>query len=325
MNEMKKPSPPSISICIPAHNESICISNILSRALSIENINVTEILVCANGCTDDTTEQVKKFSEQHPKIRLIEETKASKIIAWNRLIHEAANNFVVFFDADVDFKNNAILHLIHGLQDANAIIAAGMLLPQNKNMQLSRKLHGFIMLPLNRDYISGGLYAVKKDLLLQLLLASGFTEMPKAFSEDIFLTIFVPKNNIKVVPTAVAYFIPPSREELIRYFARGKAQLIDMESRFPAFYKRFKKERLWDKNPLVIYTEKIFSNNKSNNILKGTFSAIGKRIFHFVYKEEINQFVQALLSQSTDSDAVMAQLTRSDSSRELIKSKTSPK
>ncbi len=320
-NPTKSPIGSEVSICIPAHNESACITNILKKTLAISCLNIKEILVCANGCTDDTAEKVTSFINRHPKVKLIEEKKASKIVAWNKLVQKSQSNIILFLDSDIQFSNDSISKLISVLDDKNIILATGTYTPQRSDIQFSRKLNGFIMLPLNQDFVYGGLYTIKKDLLVKHLSETGFNEMPKAFSEDIFLTVAIPRTKIKIVSEAQAFFVPPSKDELIKYFARGKAQLIDMEKRFPKLYERFKAERYWNKNPLVVFASKIFSMDKSNQLLKGTLSAIGKRIFHFLYKSEIDNLIQSLLNRETDSDDVMASLTRSESSRELLKLK----
>lgn len=304
-----------ISVCIPAHNESTLISRILENVLSISSEKLVEILVCANGCTDDTVEQVRKWSSKYSIIKLIIEEKASKINAWNRLVDEAKSDILLFVDADIEFEDQSVSHLLGALENPHILLASGIQQPAKRNNQLKKRFTGFIMCPLHQEYVYGAFYAFRKSDLRIYFSQIGFNEMPKALSEDIFLTISVPKKQLCIVTEAIAYFIPPSKDELIRYFARGKAQLIDLEKRFPDLVERFRKERSLERSIFSIFKYKFLSNNNLVNALTGTLSAIGKVLFTLKYKVQIDRTVKLLLDKTTDSDGVMAHLTRSESSR----------
>jgi|GEM_PF-6427266 len=307
--------PVQISVCIPAHNEALTIKQIIENVLRISDVAVREILVCANGCTDQTVDIVTELAEQHRKIRLLIEEKASKINAWNRLVREATSDIVVFFDADITFECHSIAPLVQASNHPNTLVASGVRMPDRNRITPERRFTGFIMHPLNQDYVYGGYYAFRKSSLLDHFRSIGLNEMPDSISEDIFLTVSIPKNQITIIPEAVAYFTPPSKDELVRYFARGKAQLLDMQRRFPDLYARFKNERAWDSNAFVVYLKKCTTRKKHISTFKGTFSAIGKRCFIFYRRTQFRRYVELLLSQPKES--AMAHLTRSQTSRTL--------
>jgi len=308
-----KNNQPQISVCIPAHNEALTIESIIENVRRVSNVTIREILVCANGCTDETVDIVKSMAKQNDTIRLLVEAKASKINAWNQLVEEACSEVLVFLDADITFEPDSVISLVNALNDSNLLVASGVRVLDRAKLTLERRFTGFILHPLSQDYVYGGYYAVRKPSLLAYFHSIGMSQMPNSISEDIFLTIAIPLKRIAIISQAIAYFTPPSAKELIRFLARGKAQLIDMQRRFPDLYDRFRSERLWDKNQLRVYIQKLANPKTKLNVTKGTLSALGKRVFIFVVKKQLDSYVELLLSQPRE-DA-MARLTRSETSR----------
>lgn len=99
------------SVVIPAHNEERVIKRLLDRLVpSVESCDL-EIIVVANGCTDNTVKVAKTFE---PVVRVLSIPVASKreaLAAGNR----AARSFPrLYVDADVDFA----------AQDARALVDA---------------------------------------------------------------------------------------------------------------------------------------------------------------------------------------------------------
>lgn len=311
--------PRSVSVCIPAYNEGKLIDRILNNILKVTSENITEILVCANGCTDDTAERVQLWHVKYPHIKLIELKKASKIAAWNTLIKNTTNELVIFLDADIQFPIFAFTELLNALEISDVVIAGGIQKPDpQKTTSWKRRLTGFIMKPLHQDYIYGGIYAFKKSALLSYFYNYGFSEMPQTIGEDIFLTVLIPKDKIKIVPTSVAYFLPPSFEDLMHYFARLQAQLKYLEIHYPELVKRFQKERCMDRNPLYIFYKKVQALKSLKLILIGSLAAIGKKLFLMIYHKRIEDIYQTILNGNTDPDDVIAHFTRDETTRQLL-------
>jgi glycosyltransferase involved in cell wall biosynthesis len=311
------PKPMPISICIPAYNEEKLISRAIQYALEVQSPPVSEVLVCANGCTDGTVAIVKELQNRYPIVRLLEESKASKIAAWNRLIREALSDYLVFLDADVRIDPDSVEMLVHKLFTEAVVLATGIQIPEYKGLSSASKLFGFIMMPMSQDYVYGGFYACNRPWLLQQFRSHGLKQMPKAMSEDIFLTLLLDREQIGVVTEAKAWFRPPSRAELIHYFARVEAQLIDLERYFPHFYKKYRQERFLNRSLFFQFREKLKESRWKASTLAGAFSALGKKIFSNIYKNEIDKAVFELL-KITDSDKIMSELTRSETSRKSI-------
>lgn len=85
---------PALTIAIPAHNAA----HHLKRTLPLLPIDPEiEILVVANGCTDNT---IQVASECHPQAKVIELPVASVALARDVALKEAHGHYVAFRDAD---------------------------------------------------------------------------------------------------------------------------------------------------------------------------------------------------------------------------------
>ena len=87
------------SIVIPAHNESSVIGRLLGQLIGSARHDEFEIVVVANGCTDDTAEIARSFG---PQVRVLSLTTASKreaLAAGNRIATVFPR---VYVDADVE-------------------------------------------------------------------------------------------------------------------------------------------------------------------------------------------------------------------------------
>lgn len=114
------------SVVMFAYNEQENIKVSIDSILSNVDDGLDELVVLANGCTDNTADVVKSIVKDTPKIKLVELTIGDKCNAWNYYVHELAGPADVHFfvDADVYFTTNAFPKMCHSLkhhQSANAI------------------------------------------------------------------------------------------------------------------------------------------------------------------------------------------------------------
>jgi glycosyltransferase involved in cell wall biosynthesis len=87
-----------ISVLMPAYNAGSTITKAVSSTLRSMN-QVSELLILLDGCTDNTRDELDKFSDA--RIRLIVQTKNQGLsISLNRLISESNFEFLARIDAD---------------------------------------------------------------------------------------------------------------------------------------------------------------------------------------------------------------------------------
>ncbi len=102
----------TLTIGIPAHNESATILRILGQIVSqkSEHYLLENVIVACDGCTDNTAALVRDFAQNHPQVRLIDDgMRRGKA---GRLAHFYANNtsdVFVSFDGDVELGSDTVL------------------------------------------------------------------------------------------------------------------------------------------------------------------------------------------------------------------------
>jgi len=104
-----------MSVVVPAHNEQTIIERMLRALVASDTGSNLEIVVVANGCTDDTA---RVAGEVAPSIRVVQIATASKIAALNAG-DDAATVFPrAYVDADVRVSAEALLAVAERLDDA---------------------------------------------------------------------------------------------------------------------------------------------------------------------------------------------------------------
>src|SRR3954447_11715299 len=109
-----------LSVIIPAHNEEAVIGRCLRTLTSRSPADDLDIIVVANGCTDATVEIVA----QHPQVRLVEISVASKHAALNAGDAAARHFPRAFVDADIEVGPGALLAVAQALADTGALVGA---------------------------------------------------------------------------------------------------------------------------------------------------------------------------------------------------------
>lgn len=110
-----------LTVIVPAHNEGRVIGRLLERLVPGAADGELDILVVANGCTDDTAEVVTAFG---PPVRLLTAPVPSKREAL-ATGNEAADGFPrVYLDADVELGADDVWALARALEAPGVLAAA---------------------------------------------------------------------------------------------------------------------------------------------------------------------------------------------------------
>src|SRR5215469_9968745 len=89
-----------ISVCICTYNRSKGLRRTLESLARQNNINLGEVLIVDNNCTDDTADVVESFRETLP-IRRITESRQGLSHARNRAVADFRGDVLLFTDDDV--------------------------------------------------------------------------------------------------------------------------------------------------------------------------------------------------------------------------------
>jgi glycosyltransferase involved in cell wall biosynthesis len=105
---------PTVSVCIPARNETHAMTECLERVLA-SDYEKLEIIVLDDSSVDDTSVLIKSFA--HAGVRFVEGSQLpdgwlGKNHALNDLLKESSSKYVLFLDVDTTLQSNSIRQLI---------------------------------------------------------------------------------------------------------------------------------------------------------------------------------------------------------------------
>jgi cellulose synthase/poly-beta-1,6-N-acetylglucosamine synthase-like glycosyltransferase len=169
------------SIIIPAHNESSVIEGTLRSILASKLDRPMQIIVVANGCTDDTAARARTVAGP---IQVIETPTGGKTNALN-LGDQAATFFPrAYVDADIQLSDNALQKVADAFNDPMCRLAAPNALHvyRGYNPFLAGYYQLWRSLPYVRAAVMGsGFYAIDGTLRAR------FTDFPAITADDKFI------------------------------------------------------------------------------------------------------------------------------------------
>jgi len=206
----------AVSIIIPAHNESAVIGRCLTTMLRDANPGELDIIVVANGCTDDTAAKARSIS---PDVRVIDTATPGKSNALN-VGDAVANNFPRFYvDADVRLPIDSIRRVSQILRGGTFLAAAPRIA-----FDLSERnwfVRAFYDIWLRTPYmlegmIGSGVYAVNAAG------RSRWDKIPLITADDAFVRLqFKPEERTVVGDCTFTVTPPTSLAGLVKIKTRG--------------------------------------------------------------------------------------------------------
>lgn len=210
----------SASVVIPAHNEGRVIGRTLSALMTADAVDL-DIVVVANGCTDDTVEVAGSFD----RVRVIDEPCPGKANALNRGDLAARGFPRIFLDADITLSPTALTQLVSALDTD---------VPRVGSPRITFDLCGtswpvrafyeiFTRLPYATDGLTGlGVYGLSEA-------ARGrFDRFPSLTADDLYVQrLFDPSERV-TVEGSFSVSVPRDLANLVRVrtrVARGNAEL----------------------------------------------------------------------------------------------------
>ncbi|HEY6042656.1 MAG TPA: glycosyltransferase [Anaerolineae bacterium] len=122
------------SVGITAHNEEKNIGKLLAAMLAQElhEVELTEIIVVASGCTDHTVEIIKEYVARDPRVVLIEQaTREGKTSAINLFLERAQNEVCVLESGDTLPGPGTLEHLVTPFSDPGVGMTGAQKIPTN--------------------------------------------------------------------------------------------------------------------------------------------------------------------------------------------------
>ena len=120
------------SVGIIAHNEEQNIASLLKAMLEqqLHQVEITDIIVVASGCTDNTIPIIEEYQQHDSRIKLlVQPCREGKTSAINLFLHEAKEEICVQESADTLPHEDAVEHLVRMFADPSIGMTGAHKLP----------------------------------------------------------------------------------------------------------------------------------------------------------------------------------------------------
>ncbi|PIE07341.1 MAG: glycosyl transferase [Rhodobacterales bacterium] len=188
----------SLSVIVPACNEAGYIGACLTAVLDSTDIAGLDVVVAANGCTDDTAARARAFQERFAqrgwRLEVLELPALGKPGALDAADAAARHDMRAYLDADVCISPRLLSQLVAALSVPQPLYASGR--PHvTAHSPISRAYARFwTRLPFVADGVPGfGIFAVNAQGRAR------WAQFPKIISDDTFVRLlFAPHERVMV-------------------------------------------------------------------------------------------------------------------------------
>jgi glycosyltransferase involved in cell wall biosynthesis len=204
------------SVIIAAHNEAPVVGRCLDALLSGAPAG-TDIIVVANGCTDDTA----AVARARRGTRVIELAVASKPAALNAGDAAAASFPRVYLDADITLTGVALGRLTAAVAPGNALAAA----PRRRLILAGRSLlvRAYFAVHSRLPLFAGTIFG-RGVIALSEAGRSRFDHFPDIVADDLFLdSLFTAAEKCEVHGVYADIITPRRTSDLVRRLTRVRA------------------------------------------------------------------------------------------------------
>lgn len=217
-----------VSVVIPAHDEASVIGRLLRRLVDSDLEGRLEIVVVANGCTDDTA----AIAAGIPPVRVVVIPQTSKIAALNAGDAAATEFPRAYVDADITVTGDAILAVADALSDEGPLVGAPRLVVDVDAASLL--VRWFYRVWALTDYrvagaVGSGVYVVS---------AAGrqrFGRFPEVIADDLYVrNHFTAAERVVVDEYTFTLRAPRTFRSFLRRQTRITAGNQQLAERFPA-------------------------------------------------------------------------------------------
>jgi len=220
----------SITVNILANNEERTIRSSIDSVIN-QTIKPDQLVVVANGCTDNTSAIARKYAE------VIEIEEASKPVAWNAARRMCNTTYISFMDGDAALKFDTLEKQLKHLSGKLSAVG-GITASYTDELDWLSKFGAeeYII----SKYLPGVFYTCKlKDLNLHLK-RRGFEDMPEdIINEDHWITLVIGKGNYEIVHDSVVYCVPASWKDRYQQKQRVKKGSKQIKSGYHALCNEF--------------------------------------------------------------------------------------
>jgi glycosyltransferase involved in cell wall biosynthesis len=226
---------PVVSVIIPACNEGRHIGACLKAVLNSDPLpkHSLEVVVVANGCTDDTVAVANRFHAMAEprgwRLKVLELPKGSKVIALNAGDARAIGHIRVYLDADVIVSPGLLAELTETLNVSKARFATGTpSVDVPDNWVIAQYARFWQTLPYMRMGGPGfGIYAVNTNGRAR------WPKFPNVIADDTFVRLnFAPSERVQVDAT-YRWPMVDTLSRLVRVRRRQDRGTVQIAAEYP--------------------------------------------------------------------------------------------
>jgi glycosyltransferase involved in cell wall biosynthesis len=213
-----------VTLIIPAHNEARVIGRLLSQLVAEAKLGEFDIVVVANGCTDDTAEVAASFG---PAVRVISIPVASKskaLAAGNRAVDGFPR---IYVDADVELHTRDVRALAEALRRPG-VLGAG---PQvtNNLADRPRLIRWYYAVWEQLPVVQAGLFG-RGIIGVSETGYKRIADLPPMLGDDLAASLAFEAEERMIVPDAHVTVHPPrTLHDLLRIRVRAAMSVNEIE------------------------------------------------------------------------------------------------
>ena len=212
------------SVIVPAHNEAGVLGRLLGLLVSSADPDELDVLVVANGCTDDTVRVAESF---RPAVRVLSISAASKreaLVVGNR---EAKGFPRIYVDADVELRAEDVRALAEALRRPGALAATPelVLALAGSSWPVRWYYDVWTQLPeVRRGLFGRGVVAVSQEGYARI------AEFPPMLADDLTASLaFTPAERVLAIGARVVVRPPRTLSDLLRVRIRSAVGVTQVE------------------------------------------------------------------------------------------------
>ena len=221
------------SVCITAYNEESNIGKILDAMVNqhLHEVAITEIIVVASACTDNTVPIIKEAMRKEPRIKLIEQEKRlGKTAAVNAFLQVAQEDICVLESGDTLPHEAAVEHMVRMFRDPKVGMTGAHKVPVNTPDHLA-SLFTYLRLQLEHE-LSLDIPRLGEMIAFRKV----FDQIPPDVAMDeAFVEAFMVKRGMEVryAPDAVVYNTGPTTiGDFVRQRRRNHAGHLYLQHKY---------------------------------------------------------------------------------------------
>ena len=223
-----------MNIIIPASNEAALIGVCLRAILASENAPILRVIVVANGCTDDTADVARTFTDDFENhgwtLEIIEVERGHKPGALNAGDAACGPGIRMYLDADVVINPALIRDISNILTAKTPLYASGSVkIPQPRHFVSRAYARIYAQVPFMTTGVPGcGLFAVNEAGRAR------WQHFPDIIADDTFVRLSFAPSERKCVAATYLWPVVEGWSALLRVRRRQNAGVSEIASLFPA-------------------------------------------------------------------------------------------